>query len=44
MTDAGFRFAIGTLIALGFIVMVVLVVLVDAIGRQLGTDLARILP
>jgi hypothetical protein len=41
MTDAGYRFAIGTLIALGFIVMVVLV---DAIGRQLGADIARMLP
>jgi hypothetical protein len=36
MTDAGYRFAIGTLIALAFIVMVVLV---DAIGRNLGAGL-----
>ena len=41
MTDAGYRFAIGTLIALGFIVMVVLV---DAIGRQIGAGLAGLLP
>jgi hypothetical protein len=36
-TNAGYRFAIGTLIAIGFVVMVVLV---DAIGRNLGVGLA----
>jgi hypothetical protein len=32
----GYRFAIGTLVALAFIVMIVLV---DAIGRNLGAGL-----
>jgi hypothetical protein len=32
----GYRFAIGTLVALGFVVMIVLV---DAIGRNLGASL-----
>lgn len=41
MNDAGYRFAIGTLMAVGFLVMVVLV---DAIGRTLGANLARLIP
>jgi hypothetical protein len=41
VTDAGYRFAIGTLIAVAFIVIVVLI---DGIGRQLGQGLAGILP
>jgi hypothetical protein len=37
MNDTGYRFAIGTLLALSFIV---LIVLIDGIGRGLGIGLA----
>jgi hypothetical protein len=37
MNDTGYRFAIGTLLAISLIVVVVLV---DAIGRNLGAGLA----
>jgi hypothetical protein len=37
MNDTGYRFAIGTLLALSFIV---LIVLIDGIGRSLGTGFA----